>query len=581
MNATSTSGGDKPPGFPTLIGAAQPGGRVAQLVIWVWSAILLAAMLACLSVSLVQVARLFSPGWPGEYLVVLSFLVSLEAILSWRGLGRRHFPDLTWFLYIGSELILILLAVKVTQYLVYGLDSLGQDVQRWNQDFSRYFFDPETVAVLAVLLLVWGGSRQAAADLALLDVDAQTLTLEEESGISEARLAARERLATWILWLGALITLAVSILHMEDMASWFSLPALRAGVYNLLAYFLLALVLLSLTQYLTLRIEWERQRLAIPAGLAARWGLYSLASIGLVALVAAHLPTGYSLGLLETFGYLIEAIRVGLQILFGILLLPFLFLAWLIGWLFGIGSQPPPAPSNPLPPAWDSSTAPIPWLELLRAILFWSSLLAIVVGALVYYLRDRRELFAHLRLYRVTALLADFWTWLSGIWRQASRQASEAVVQGWDRLRQRWQARPAARPVGWISLRRLSPRQRVFFYYLALLRRSDKWGHPRRKDQTPYEYMGDLVEIIQLTPGKAERGIIVHNADPAQVSGPTTGRTADLVEQEGLEQSIRSLTEQFVEARYSRHAISQQQATLAQCCWETIRRFLRRFKPVE
>ncbi len=571
MSATSTSGGSNPaPPEP-----AGPVDRAARRALWVWSAVLVAAMLACLSISLVQAARLLSPAWPGEYLVVLSFLVALEAILSWRGLGRRHFPDLDWFLYIGSELILILVAVKLAQFLVYGLDSLGQVVQRWNQDFARYFFDPETVAVLAVLLLVWLFSRQMAADLALLDVDAQTLALEEESGISEARLLAREHLAVKILWLGALITLAVSVLHVQRLAGWFSLPALRAGVYNLLAYFLLALVLLSLTQYLTLRVDWLRQRLPIPAGMAARWGLYSLVFIGLVALVAARLPTGYSLGLLETFGYLVDALRVVLELLFGILLLPFLFLAWLIGLLFGRSSQPAPAPGNPPPALENPTAAPIPWLELLRSILFWALLLAILVGALVYYLRERRDLFARARSYRLVTWLSNFWSWLRGIWRHASRQASETLAQGWGRLRRRWQARPAAPPGGWVSLRRLSPRQRVLFYYLALLRRSGEQGHPRRADQTPYEYMSELIKNIQLPPGQAERGIIVDNADPAQVSG----LSADLVEQEGLQQSIRSLTEQFMEARYSRHTISQQQASLAQRCWETIRRFLRRIKP--
>jgi hypothetical protein len=46
------------------------------------------------------------------------------------------------------------------------------------------------------------------------------------------------------------------------------------------------------------------------------------------------------------------------------------------------------------------------------------------------------------------------------------------------------------------QLRKLSPRQQVQFYYLAMLRRGSEHGHARQPTQTPYEYARALENQI-------------------------------------------------------------------------------------
>ena len=47
-----------------------------------------------------------------------------------------------------------------------------------------------------------------------------------------------------------------------------------------------------------------------------------------------------------------------------------------------------------------------------------------------------------------------------------------------------------------INLRRLTPRQKVLFYYLALVRRAKEAGIPRKDGQTPYEYARSLTSSL-------------------------------------------------------------------------------------
>ena len=72
----------------------------------------------------------------------------------------------------------------------------------------------------------------------------------------------------------------------------------------------------------------------------------------------------------------------------------------------------------------------------------------------------------------------------------------------------------------WINPRKLSPRQQVQFYYLAMLRRSGENGHPRQPTQTPYEYARTLESQLP-----------------------------------DIDQDVDGITVEFIEARYSRHDI--------------------------
>ena len=74
------------------------------------SFLLVSAMLACFTLSLVQVGELILSDWQGDYLVWLAFFVALEAMYSQRRLERTtSFFEPEYIAYRAAELVVILI----------------------------------------------------------------------------------------------------------------------------------------------------------------------------------------------------------------------------------------------------------------------------------------------------------------------------------------------------------------------------------------------------------------------------------------------------------------------------------------
>jgi hypothetical protein len=191
-----------------------------------------------------------------------------------------------------------------------------------------------------------------------------------------------------------------------------------------------------------------------------------------------------------------------------------------------------------LPDTLSTPTSNITW-ELLKSILLWGALLAVLLFALTHFLRQHNGLLPALRSLRIVDWMKQAWGWL---YRNANRTREElarALKGGWQNLITRLERRRVLSRPGWISLRTLDPRRKVYFYYLAMLRRAAKEGYVRKPSQTPLEY------ALQL-----ERNV------PSAV------------------EDIESLTDAFVEARYSRQPVESSKAALIKETWGRIRRAL-------
>ncbi|MBC7237421.1 MAG: DUF4129 domain-containing protein, partial [Chloroflexi bacterium] len=134
-----------------------------------------------------------------------------------------------------------------------------------------------------------------------------------------------------------------------------------------------------------------------------------------------------------------------------------------------------------------------------------------------------------------------FLRWIRSFWKRLSRSAREASRRLQQRVRQRLAARTAGAPSrrGFLSLRQLSPRERVRYFYLSMVHHSAREGLGRRASQTPIEYEQVLIREI---PEIAEE--------------------------------IHVLTQHFVEARYTEHDVSRERAYQARSVWQQIKRLL-------
>jgi hypothetical protein len=173
-----------------------------------------------------------------------------------------------------------------------------------------------------------------------------------------------------------------------------------------------------------------------------------------------------------------------------------------------------------------------------ESLVFWLLFLGVFALSFVFLLRQRPEVDRLLRRLLPWSWLTERWRALTGAGRRLGQEAARLVQAGLLRLRS--QVRAPAPPWRYLNLRRLSPRDRVRFYYQALLRRGREHGLPRRPAETPLEYERHLIQALPEA-----------------------------------ETAVSDLTDDFVEAQYSGHAITPPMAESARRRWEAVRRRLR------
>jgi hypothetical protein len=507
---------------------------------------LVSVMLVCLASLLVQVGQRLAPGWDGRYLVIVAFLAAVESFITKRSLKRASVFSSTWLTRRGIELIVMLVVLKATLYLLRDPSQFWRDLPTWRTDFLNHFFTGEYFVAVMFVILIWLIGGAFTDSLLELEGDAEFIEEEARIGLRSDRPAARQQLTRQFFVVGGIMLALIALLRLDLKILQIGPPIARAGVAELLIYFVLGLALLGQSRFAVLRARWIWDRIPMQANLATPWLIYSVLLLVVLAVVAAFLPTIYSLDLLATLGYLVGLLAYALNFLFfAIVLLVGIMIRFVLS-LFG-QTQPAPTPAMPPPPlpplpAPLHATTPWPWFELLKSVFFWAVFIGVIAAALVSYVRQNRELLQSWDHVPILHWLFDRWGWLAARLRRASQQLAALPA----RLRRSQLTPPAVQGEVWgfVNLRRLSARERVQFYYLAFVRRGREHGLPRQPGQTPLEYATTLSAALPES-----------------------------------QPDVAALTASFNEARYSQHEISAGQVGLVQRAWEQIKQALRRGRP--
>jgi hypothetical protein len=515
---------------------------------------IVAAMMGCAAYTSVNLIVHIRPNWQPWYVVVLCLLVALDRLYTYRRFRDWMFMSREWLARFGSELVVILVLTRLVVGLSHGWQALLAELPLWRNDFVQYFFSGEFWVVLVLVLSAWGISGSFAALLDDIGLD-EDLPLEVVVAMPERR-PARERLMSLFFSVGAGLVLFTALARVDlrtsqavvervDLA-FENLPALAAGGAGTLLYFMLGLGLLSQTQFIALHVRWDTRRIPISARLAGRWALYSLLFLLFLALIASLLPTGYSLGPLQVLNYVLSVIVyvllfIGQTILQMVLMIiDFLYTPFKSKNTVATPTPVTPATQPSLPALPVMHGAPSPVWEVLQSLVFWSVFLGIVIFSIQQYLRQHQDALATLRKIPGWHVLEQLLAWLGQIFQSTGQGLQHAVQAVQQRLRARQAGALDLLGRGFMSLRGLDPRQRVAFFYLAMLRRGAETGLPRSQSQTPAEY-----------------AVTLESALPE------------------IDADIASLTEAFVEARYTPHPVPPEKASLVKSTWERIRRALR------
>ncbi len=507
---------------------------------------LLVLMMGCVGLVLMQVMRRLAPDWPYGALPWLCVLISLEAMASWFLTRRIADLDVSEITSLLIEWVVLLILIRIFLTLRGGVGRLWQEIPLWQRDFLGHFFDTEYLFFIFLSVAIWFLARFFTGDLAETRGDELLMNAEAIQGLSSDRFSVRQRMATVILTIGFFLVALTALLFLDaryvSKVSFIS----QAGLLAVIFYFLFGLGLLSQVQFSVLRARWVWEHIAFDPGLLKRWTVYSLVFLGLISALAFILPTGYSMGLLATLRYLLQIVIMLIYGIFFVLSIPIL---WLLS-LFARGkgqeqpAEPLPPPQMPSMPE-QAPSAPVPWLEFLKSLLFWAIFVSLVGYAFYHYIRQNQALMEKLRKVRLFNWLAGTWKWLVGVLHGWNAGISSAVQAGLERLRIRREFAQHRLAQRFVNPRRLTPRQRVMFFYLAMVRRGSERGLPRQPNQTPAEYASLLRK--------------------------------NLVE---VEEDVEAITGDFVEARYTRHDIAPDRAARVRQAWENIKRALREWKNI-
>lgn len=511
--------------------------------------ILLVIMLISLAVSAGLILARFLSAWMNPlYLIFVGLLISLEVMFTRHYATRSMELGMPLLSFRVVEWIVILVTLKLTTAIantLYGFERLLEETSHWTEDFLGNFFSGEFGIIAFVAIGIWSLAHLYLIDLKEIEGDTLLLDRDGSGGTVSNRGAVRQRMATRFLVVGAGVLIFAAILSVDyreflsgQLSSHRSLSVYEQ--YGILIYFLTGMLILSQTQFAILRANWAWERIPIDASLAKPWLGYSLIALILLVVLAFLLPANYSIGLLSILSYFFSWIAM---VLYSLFFYAALIVIGLISYILSFLKIPLSQLTAPVPP--EVPDMPEQWVQnetlqispLLQSILFWAIFLGIVVYAFYQYFHQNRDLLERLKQARLISFLAQAWRWISHQVKEVNREVTKVLQEGVKRFRSRSQRLiPSQKYVG---LRRLSPQQRVLFYYYALIRRSEEAGISRRPSQTPYEFQRLL------------RSKLMEEEDRLDI-----------------------MTDDFMEARYSQHPIHPERANRVRQAWDLVRRKL-------
>jgi hypothetical protein len=511
-------------------------------------------MMVCILMTVGNLIQNTFPDWHSGIIAGVILFIVIDRLYTYRQLKSLTPLSTEWVMAHAAQWIVILVFIRFLLSYANGLDSFLTDLSLFARGYIANFFSAEFVITLLLALLVWYLTAEFLTLLDEIGLDVKWALGEESVLIQGDAVPAHQRLVNLIFSLGIGLVILTALTRINLRATFSSPAGMPKVEWNhfsgaeagALLYFVFGLALLSLSRLMSLQPHGNRLRIPVSSkNLTRQWGMYSLFFLLSLAVIVSLLPAGDSLGFFPVLGTLLGFL---LSVLFfiGQLILALVLLLFSLPFLL-FGKVPPffnrsalpVLPRLPVQPAVPIPSSAI-W-ELARSILLWGSLLVILVFAFRQFVEQHDRILATLRKSRITNWLLLAWQWLYRHADQTRASLPRAIADGWQGILARLEGKRSLPRPGWIILRSLDPRQQIYFFYLAMIRRGDEQGLRRKPSQTPSEY---AVQLEKALPSASE--------------------------------DIDSITEAFVRARYSRQEVDSRKADLVKATWARIRHAMQR-----
>lgn len=528
--------------------------------------LLVAGVATAPAIGMLVIVSIIQPDQPWPVLAWLSFFAALEGAYTAAWLHHPDSRGVDRSAYRVAEVLLMLVLARIVSWLVFGVGLPSPDEMRvflgapLSFVVVGNFLTTAFVTLFAWYLAISLGRIFTQLDVHVEEMQFYTLSMAEQKAQADNRPIAAARgelqaqyLNHWIVggmlmvFLAALSTFEVgqfaTVANVPDIARLGLRPAM---LFALLLYFLGGLWLLSHARLLRLNAQWLADGVGKEVGLERSWQRSSMLLVLAIALAAAFLPIGSTLGISRILQLLLNVLFYIAGLIFAAI--GFLFAA-VISLFTRNTEQLPPATLQPaptvVPPPITTPPAPTnPAIAFVLSSVFWAVLIAVVIAALLFFLRERGY---RLEWQQVQRSLGTLGAQLRALWQRLHGRARQVGRSVRARLRDRSRATspPLSAPVLDLGRRRArSPREQIRYYYLAAVRRAGQSGVPRAGNATPLEYVRELKQRWPEAEAELDR-----------------------------------LTEAFLEARYSPRPIDHPMVARVRAVWERLRERLRSAAP--
>lgn len=527
--------------------------------------LLIALLATSVSIALLVIVRIASPDRNWIALFPLCFIAAIEGTYTTAWLNNPDSNGVDRTVYRVVEILLLIIAARIFSWSVFGEGIPSPDELRLFLTSPLSLFTVGGFVTSAFLALIaWGLAVSltrtfSRLDLSIYEINFYTLSPAEQKAKADDRpiQTAREELlssylGTW-LSIGMLMVILAALSTYEvgqftTVTNPFEITRLGltpAMLYALMLYFLGGFWLLSHARLLRMNARWLMDGVAKEAGLERDWQRNALVILIGIALVAAFLPIGSTLGIsriltigLSGLGYLASLVFS----FFGNMFASALML--LTRNAEDTPQQPPELiPQTPVAPPPPPPGTPDPLLTMIISSAFWAIFIAIIIAAILYFLRERGY---SIDKGRIQSIWKIFTTWLSSVYIHLSGRARAARRSLRATLNQSTISQASQSGAGtqvqprFLRLSALSPREQIRYYYLALIRRAGERGVKRRDSDTPLEFVRDLKDAWP-----------------------------------DAETDLEELTQAFLEARYSPQPIEKPEANSIKARWKALKSRLR------
>lgn len=457
----------------------------------------------------VVLLQIIFPDGSWQSLPWLILLVAAEGILTTRWLAVTE-RKVNRFVYRIAEITVILLFLRLFTWL-FVIDLPNASQLEAFLFAPSTFIDPIFFAYALILFFAWQQSIGMMGIFTQLQLDFEELRYYSITGYNRYKLErplAKDRkglradfIKQWVT--GGLITgifatlttfdltgLATNTLEIRTIGRLGLRPEMLAA---LLAYFVGGLWLAGQGQLAVLRSRWLLQDTRLDQHMSRTWNRASLALIGIIATIAAFLPIGSTIAISRIL-HLITVVLVAVINFIFVLVAVILFLIASVFFRPSRENPNEPVDLNDIVPEQfllDPVEPPEP--SPIFGGIFWIVVIVAVIAAVIFFLRGRGVTlsgssaanFFSTTWLRLTSWFRSLWT---GLEKQV--QSIEQTIR--ERLQMVENPSGGFFSINRPSFRSLSPREKVRYYYLSVIRRAEEKGVERGKSETPSEFAADL-----------------------------------------------------------------------------------------